>query len=331
MNILVTGGCGFIGSALIQWIIHHTNHQIINIDKLTYAANLQILEPLEAHSRYTFYQGDIGDGTLIEHILHTHDVDAVFNLAAESHVDTSIFHSEAFIQTNIVGTYQLLQGCLGYWYQLGTLRKDTFRFIHISTDEVFGDLTNHAPAFDEHSLYKPSSPYSASKASSDHLVKAWHRTYGLPTIITHCSNNYGEHQHPEKLIPKMIQRAIATQSLPIYGTGQQIRDWLYVGDHINALLTILTQGKVGETYCIGGSCERSNLQVVHTICSLLDNIKPENAPHHRLIAHATDRQGHDHRYAINSRKIQALGWQPTHNFEQDLEQLILTALSLKQQ
>ncbi|NAW59562.1 MULTISPECIES: dTDP-glucose 4,6-dehydratase [unclassified Vibrio] len=322
MKILITGGSGFIGSALVRHFLDNTPHQIVNLDKLTYAADPKALEAYQQHPNYTFIQGDIGDGCLLEQIFEAHQPSWVFHLAAESHVDKSIYASADFIETNVIGTYRLLETALGYWHTLTPKKKYTFRFLHISTDEVYGDLElGTHQSFNEDSPYKPSSPYSASKASSDHLVRAWHRTYGLPILITNCSNNYGPFQHREKLIPKMITNALAGNALPIYGTGKQVRDWLHVDDHVRALHLVMQKGKVGETYCIGGNCEKTNLEVVTLICENLDRIVPHNAPHAALIRFVADREGHDQRYAIDSSKISNLGWSPSHFFDYEVNRL----------
>lgn len=305
-----------------RYLISHTNHNVINLDKLTYAANPQALKEVQSHPNYTFIHGDICDGELLEQIFDHHQPTWVIHLAAESHVDKSIYAAQDFIQTNIVGTFQLLQTALGFWHTLDAKHKHAFRFLHVSTDEVYGELTPTNPPFHEHSHYQPSSPYSASKASSDHLVSAWHRTYGLPIIISNCSNNYGPYQHPEKLIPKMIQLASQGNPLPIYGSGQQIRDWLHVNDHVKALLPLLNKGKIGDSYCVGGKCEKNNLEVVNIICQAFDQLNPFSAPHSQLIIHVADREGHDYRYAINTQKIEGLGWQPENVFEDALFNLI---------
>ncbi|WP_258305154.1 dTDP-glucose 4,6-dehydratase [Aggregatibacter actinomycetemcomitans] len=319
MQFLITGGAGFIGSALIRWLIQHTEHDIINVDKLTYAGNLRALYSVETHPRYHFEQTDICDGQMMAHILSQYRPDAVIHLAAESHVDRSIDAPAAFMQTNIIGTYTLLEAARNYYEKLTAEKKAEFRFLHISTDEVYGDVVENHALSKEDAAYAPSSPYSASKASADHLVHAWHRTYGLPTIITNCANNYGPYQYPEKLIPFMISNALNGKPLPVYGNGQQIRDWLYVEDHIRALYLVLMKGNVGESYNISSHCEKTNLAVICAICELLEELVP-NKPmgvkyYADLIVHVTDRPGHDRRYALDATKIQQeLGWQPQENF-----------------
>ena len=326
-KILITGGSGFIGSALIRYIINHTQDSVINIDKLTYAANQSALKEVENNPRYAFEQVDICDLKAIESVFEKYQPDAVMHLAAESHVDRSISGAADFIQTNIVGTYTLLEVAKNYWHTLDEAKKTSFRFHHISTDEVYGDLEGTDDLFTETTPYAPSSPYSASKASSDHLVKAWHRTYGLPTIITHSSNNYGFYQYPEKLIPLMTLNALKGKSLPVYGNGLQIRDWLFVEDHAKALYKVMKEGKEGETYNIGGNCEKANIEIIRAICSLLEELvpkKPENiAKYEDLITYVKDRPGHDVRYAIDSTKIQnELGWQPQESFESGLRKTV---------
>ena len=326
-KLLITGGSGFIGSALIRYIINYTQDSVINIDKLTYAANQSALKEVENNPRYTFEQVDICDLKAIERVFEKYQPDAVMHLAAESHVDRSITGAADFIQTNIVGTYTLLEVAKNYWHTLDEAKKTSFRFHHISTDEVYGDLEGSDDLFTETTPYAPSSPYSASKASSDHLVKAWYRTYGLPAIITHSSNNYGFYQYPEKLIPLMILNALEGKSLPVYGNGLQIRDWLFVEDHAKALYKVLKAGKVGETYNISGNCEKTNIEIVRTICSLLEELapnKPEDvARYEDLITYVKDRPGHDVRYAIDSTKIQnELGWQPQESFESGLKKTV---------
>jgi dTDP-glucose 4,6-dehydratase len=319
MRILVTGGAGFIGSAVIRHVIENTEHEVLNLDKLTYAGNLQSLLPVASNSRYEFVQADIADQSMVSAVLQRFQPDAIMHLAAESHVDRSIDGPAAFIQTNIVGTYALLESTRQWWSALPPERREAFRFHHISTDEVYGDLHGVDDLFTETTPYAPSSPYSASKAASDHLVRAWHRTYGLPVLITNCSNNYGPYHFPEKLIPLMILNALAGKPLPVYGNGQQVRDWLYVEDHARALLKVVSEGKVGETYNIGGHNEQKNLDVVNALCELLEELAPAHPPgvtHYRdLITYVQDRPGHDLRYAIDASKIEReLGWTPHETF-----------------
>ncbi|QQO62343.1 dTDP-glucose 4,6-dehydratase [Providencia manganoxydans] len=332
MKILVTGGAGFIGSAVVRHIINNTNDAIINVDKLTYAGNLESLNSVCENNRYTFIQADICDAKLITDIFKQHQPDAIMHLAAESHVDRSIDGPSEFIQTNIIGTYTLLEAARQYWNQLPTDKKAAFRFHHISTDEVYGDLESTTDLFTETTPYAPSSPYSASKASSDHLVRAWQRTYGLPTIVTNCSNNYGPFHYPEKLIPLIILNALEGKALPVYGNGQQIRDWLYVEDHARALYKVVTEGKIGETYNIGGHNEKANIDVVKTICSILEELvpnKPNNIENYSdLITYVTDRPGHDLRYAIDATKIKnELNWVPGETFETGLRKTVEWYLS----
>ena len=334
MKILITGGSGFIGSALIRYIINQTQDSVINIDKLTYAANQSALKEVENNPRYTFEQVDICDLKAIERVFEKYQPNAVMHLAAESHVDRSIEGAAAFIQTNIIGTYTLLETARTYWNELNAEKKVAFRFLHISTDEVYGDLEGSDDLFTETTPYAPSSPYSASKASSDHLVKAWHRTYSLPTIITHSSNNYGFYQYPEKLIPLMTLNALEGKSLPVYGNGLQIRDWLFVEDHAKALYKVMKEGKVGETYNIGGNCEKANIEIVRTICSLLEELvpnKPEGvARYEDLITYVKDRPGHDVRYAIDATKIgRELGWKPQETFESGIRKTVEWYLNTK--
>ncbi len=326
MKILVTGGAGFIGSALVRYLINETEHSVINVDKLTYAGNLESLKSIEANARYHFEQVDICDAAKIEQLFQRYQPDAVMHLAAESHVDRSIDGPAAFIQANIIGTYTLLEAARQYWQTLADAQRQAFRFHHISTDEVYGAL-GETGLFTEDTAYDPSSPYSASKASSDHLVRAWHRTYGLPVIVTNCSNNYGPFHFPEKLIPLVILNAIEGKPLPVYGKGDQIRDWLYVEDHARALYKVVTEGAVGQTYNIGGHNEKTNLEVVKTICRILDELKP-NRPGHitryeELITHVTDRPGHDKRYAIDAGKInKELNWVPKETFETGIRKTV---------
>ena len=320
MIIFVTGGAGFIGSTLIKYLINQKDHYIVNIDKLTYASNIKSLDSVANSDRYYFEQVDICDGLALQKLFEKYQPDAVMNLAAESHVDRSIDGAAPFIQTNIVGTFTLLEVARTYW---NNGEKADFKFHHISTDEVYGDLQNDDPAFTEHTSYAPSSPYSASKASSDHLVRAWHRTYGLPAVVTNCSNNYGPYHHPEKLIPHMILNAIHGKALPVYGDGSNIRDWLYVEDHARALTTVIEKGVIGETYNIGGNSERTNIDVVHAICNILNDLRPIDGNYKNQIEFVTDRPGHDHRYAINASKIEAdLGITPSETFESGLRKTV---------
>ena len=347
LKILVTGGAGFIGSAVIRYIINSTQDSVVNLDKLTYAGNLESLIDVSDDGRYVFEQVDICNALELKRVFAEHQPDVVIHLAAESHVDRSIDGPAEFIQTNIVGTYNLLEAARAYWSQLSKERKKFFRFHHVSTDEVYGDLphpsdtvvsakslnnisveTGHTdrkslPLFTEQTAYAPSSPYSASKASSDHLVRAWHRTYGFPTLITNCSNNYGPYHFPEKLIPLIILNALEGKPLPVYAQGDQIRDWLYVEDHARALYTVLTEGKVGETYNIGGHNEKTNLEVVQNICAILDELAPSETKYSKLITHVADRPGHDRRYAIDASKIaKEHGWLPEETFETGLRKTV---------
>ncbi|MGQ3889250.1 dTDP-glucose 4,6-dehydratase [Legionella sp. CNM-1927-20] len=328
MKILITGGAGFIGSALIRYIIANTKDKVLNIDKLTYAANLQSLSSVKNNENYSFKQIDITDAAKISEAIFAYQPDAIMHLAAESHVDRSIDGPAEFITTNIIGTYTLLEAAKQYWLSLASDKKSRFRFHHISTDEVYGDLEIEDEAFKESTPYAPSSPYSASKASSDHLVRAWYRTYNLPVLVTNCSNNYGPFQFPEKLIPKVILNALSGQSIPVYGQGTQIRDWLYVEDHAQALYQTLIQGRIGETYNIGGCNEKKNIEVISTICRILEELvpcKPQGVKHYSdLIKHVTDRPGHDKRYAINANKIRnELGWQPKETFESGIRKTVI--------
>jgi dTDP-glucose 4,6-dehydratase len=321
----VTGGAGFIGSAVVRHIIANTNDSVVNLDKLTYAGNLESLGGSATSERYAFEHVDICDAAQLQRVFDEHRPDAVMHLAAESHVDRSISGPSDFIQTNIVGTYTLLEVVRQYWKSLDTPAQQQFRFHHISTDEVYGDLDGPEELFTEQTPYQPSSPYSASKASSDHLVRAWGRTYGLPTIVTNCSNNYGPCHFPEKLIPLVILNALEGKPLPIYGKGDQVRDWLYVEDHARALYKVVTEGDIGETYNIGGHNEKKNLEVVHTVCALLDELCPESphCPHAQLITYVQDRPGHDQRYAIDASKIQRdLGWTPEETFESGIRKTV---------
>ncbi|WP_029008247.1 dTDP-glucose 4,6-dehydratase [Azospirillum halopraeferens] len=323
-TVLITGGAGFIGSAVIRHLIADTDARVVNVDKLTYAANPASVAHLADHPRYAFEQADICDQHRMAHLLEQHRPDAVMHLAAESHVDRSIDGPGAFIMTNVVGTYALLDACLAYWRTLDDAARAAFRFHHISTDEVFGSLgeTGH---FVETTPYDPSSPYSASKASSDHLVRAWHRTYGLPVVVSNCSNNYGPCQFPEKLIPLIILNALEGKPLPVYGRGTNVRDWLYVEDHARALWLILSRGVPGESYNVGGNNEMRNIDVVRAICAILDEVAPPLAvgPREGLITHVTDRPGHDHRYAIDAAKIRRdLGWEPRETFETGLRRTV---------
>lgn len=322
MRILVTGGAGFIGSALIRQLISETEHEVLNLDKLTYAANLDSLESVAKNPRYRLLQADIADGAAVANAYTEYKPDAVMHLAAESHVDRSIDAPADFIQTNVVGTFTLLQEGLRYFRGLDAAHQARFRFLHVSTDEVYGSL-GPTGAFEETTPYDPSSPYSASKASSDHLARAWHRTFGLPTLVTNCSNNYGPCQFPEKLIPLMILKGKAGEPLPVYGNGSNVRDWLYVDDHARALRVVLERGRVGETYNIGGESERTNLQVVERICELLDQHAPGSKPRRSQITYVADRPGHDLRYAMNIEKIsRELGWRPSETFESGLERTV---------
>lgn len=327
MKLVVSGGAGFIGSAVIRHIIEKTPHQVLNIDKLTYAGNLESLKSVEHNDRYQFSQTDICDRVALDKLFLEFQPDAVMHLAAESHVDRSISGPAAFIETNIIGTYQLLEAARHYWNDLNKDKKQGFRFHHISTDEVYGDLEGTTDLFTETTSYSPSSPYSASKASSDHLVRAWYRTYGFPVIVTNCSNNYGPYHFPEKLIPLVILNALQAKPLPIYGNGQQIRDWLYVEDHARALYKVLTEGKVGQTYNIGGHNEKANLEVVHSICQLLEELAPQKpaglTQYKDLITLVTDRPGHDVRYAIDASKIKhELAWVPEESFDTGLRKTV---------
>lgn len=353
MKLLITGGAGFIGSAVIRHIINNTKDEVVNLDKLTYAGNLESLAEVSESSRYAFEQVDICNRAEVDRVLAEHKPDAIMHLAAESHVDRSIDGPAAFIETNIVGTYTLLEAARRYWQGLDEQRRTNFRFHHISTDEVYGDLGEHPsplagegqgergqdpvgrierseirqpdtlPLFTEQTPYAPSSPYSASKASSDHLARAWQRTYGLPVLVTNCSNNYGPYHFPEKLIPLVILNALENKPLPVYGKGDQIRDWLYVEDHARALYKVVTEGKPGETYNIGGHNEKQNIEVVQTICDILQELRPYSRSYRDLITHVKDRPGHDLRYAIDASKIQReLGWSPEETFETGIRKTV---------
>lgn len=327
MKILVTGGAGFIGSAVVRHIIESTNDCVVNVDCLTYAGNLESLASVENNERYVFEQVNICDRAELDRVFSEHNPDAVMHLAAESHVDRSISEPTAFIETNVVGTYTLLEATRAYWNDLSLVEKQSFRFHHISTDEVYGDLEGMDNLFTEDTSYEPSSPYSASKASSDHFVRAWFRTFGLPSIVTNCSNNYGPYHFPEKLIPLMIINAISGKPLPVYGNGMQIRDWLFVEDHARALYKVLTEGEVGQSYNIGGHNEKANIDVVRAICELLEELvpkKPECINNYRdLITYVNDRPGHDVRYAIDASKIEReLGWKPEETFESGIRKTV---------
>ena len=322
--ILVTGGAGFIGSNFVLDWLARSDEPVLNLDALTYAGNLRNLASLRGDARHVFVHGDIGDRALVERLLAGHQPRAVVHFAAESHVDRSIHGPAAFMKTNVEGTFALLEAARGYWGSLAGDAKAAFRFLHVSTDEVYGSLGPGDAAFTEEHVYRPNSPYSASKAASDHLVRAWHHTYGLPVVTTNCSNNYGPYQFPEKLIPLMIVNALAGKPLPIYGDGMQVRDWLYVGDHCSGIRAVLERGRVGETYNIGGWNEKPNRDIVATICALLDELRPDPAgPHSRLITHVTDRPGHDRRYAIDARKIEReLGWRPAETFDSGIRKTL---------
>ena len=333
-TILVTGGAGFIGSALVRHIVSETIHKVVNIDKLSYSGNLESLELIKDSNSYIFEKVDICDQKKISNVFKKYKPDLVIHLAAESHVDRSIDSPREFIETNIVGTYNLLEESKRYWQKLKDIKKEDFRFLHVSTDEVYGDLKTSKNLFSEKTAYNPSSPYSASKASSDHLVRAWHRTYNLPILITNCSNNYGPFQFPEKLIPHMILNALSLKELPVYGDGSQIRDWLFVDDHVRALLNVGFNGKIGETYNIGGSNEIQNIEVVQKICRILDELVPiENEvlnSYSDLITYVKDRPGHDLRYAIDSKKIKnELGWTPNENFDSGMKKTVSWYLNNK--
>jgi len=322
--ILVTGGAGFIGANFVLDWIAETGEPVLNLDALTYAGNLESLKTLQGDARHVFVKGDIGDRALLDRLLAEHRPRAVVHFAAESHVDRSIHGPGAFIKTNIEGTYTLLEAVRAHWSALPAGDKEAFRFHHVSTDEVYGSLKPTDPAFTETNAYEPNSPYSASKAASDHLVRAWHHTYGLPVLTTNCSNNYGPYHFPEKLIPLMIVNALAGKPLPVYGDGMQVRDWLYVKDHASAIRTVLAKGRPGETYNVGGWNERPNIEIVRSICALLDEMRPDPAGSYaRLVTHVTDRPGHDRRYAIDARKIEReLGWRPAETFETGIRKTV---------
>lgn len=325
MTVLVTGGAGFIGSNFVLDWLAQSNEPVINLDKLTYAGNLENLASLEGDARHLFFQGDISDSPLVARLLAEHQPRAILNFAAESHVDRSIHGPEVFIETNIVGTFRLLETVRAYWKALEPQTQQAFRFLHVSTDEVYGSLDKDEPAFTEKHQYEPNSPYSASKAASDHIVRAYHHTYGLPVLTTNCSNNYGPYHFPEKLIPLMIVSALAGKPLPVYGDGQQIRDWLYVKDHCSAIRRVLEAGKVGETYNVGGWNEKPNLEIVRTVCALLDELQPraDGQPYQQQIAYVTDRLGHDRRYAIDATKLATeLGWKPAETFETGIRKTV---------
>ncbi|WP_347255923.1 dTDP-glucose 4,6-dehydratase [Brachymonas denitrificans] len=325
MTILVTGGAGFIGSNFVLDWLAHSEEAVVNLDKLTYAGNLESLASLQGDPRHIFVRGDIGDRSLVDRLLIEHHPRAVINFAAESHVDRSIHGPEDFIQTNIVGTFHLLEAVRGYYNALPATEKSSFRFLHVSTDEVYGSLTPEAPPFTEENPYEPNSPYSASKAASDHLVRAYHHTYGLPVLTTNCSNNYGPYHFPEKMIPLMIVNALAGKHLPVYGDGMQVRDWLYVKDHCSAIRRVLEDGRLGETYNVGGWNEKPNIEVVKTICKLLDQYRPrsDGKSYADQITYVSDRPGHDQRYAIDARKIEReLNWKPSETFESGITKTV---------
>ncbi len=325
MTIMITGGAGFIGSNFVLDWLAQSDETVVNLDKLTYAGNMQNLATLNTDARHVFVQGDIGDGPMVDNLLALHKPRAIVNFAAESHVDRSIHGPGEFIQTNIVGTFHLLESVRAYWGHLEAQAKEAFRLLHVSTDEVYGSLAKDDPAFTEGHRYEPNSPYSASKAASDHLIRAYHHTYGLPVLTTNCSNNYGPYHFPEKLIPLMIVNALAGKPLPVYGDGQQIRDWLYVKDHTSAIRRVLEAGTVGETYNVGGWNEMPNLQIVHTVCALLDELRPreDGKPYTDQISFVKDRPGHDRRYAIDARKIeQQLGWTPAETFDTGIRKTV---------
>ena len=323
--ILVTGGAGFIGANFVLDWLAQSDEPVVNLDKLTYAGNRENLASLDGDTRHIFVQGDIGDAALVGQLLAQHQPRAVVNFAAESHVDRSIHGPADFVQTNVVGTFNLLESVRGYWSALPADQKAAFRFLHVSTDEVYGSLAPDAPAFTEEHTYEPNSPYSASKAASDHLVRAWHHTYGLPVLTTNCSNNYGPYHFPEKLIPLMIVNALAGKNLPVYGDGMQVRDWLYVKDHCSAIRRVLEAGQLGETYNVGGWNEKPNIEIVNTVCALLDELRPrtDGQSYASQITYVQDRPGHDRRYAIDARKIEReLGWKPAETFDTGIRKTV---------
>jgi dTDP-glucose 4,6-dehydratase len=323
--ILVTGGAGFIGANFVLDWLSQSDEPVVNLDKLTYAGNLETLASLDNNPKHIFVQGDIGDSALVDRLLAEHQPRAVLNFAAESHVDRSIHGPEDFVQTNVLGTFRLLESVRGYWGALPAEQKAAFRWLHVSTDEVYGSLSASDPAFTEENKYEPNSPYSASKAASDHLVRAWHHTYGLPVVTTNCSNNYGPFHFPEKLIPLMIVNALAGKPLPVYGDGMQVRDWLYVKDHCSAIRRVLEGGKLGETYNVGGWNEKPNIEIVNTVCALLDELRPraDGKPYKEQISYVTDRPGHDRRYAIDARKLEReLGWKPAETFDSGIRKTV---------
>jgi dTDP-glucose 4,6-dehydratase len=325
MTVLITGGAGFIGANFVLDWVGHTSEKIVNLDKLTYAGNLESLASLKHNPQHVFVQGDIGDADLLTRLLAEHQPRAVLNFAAESHVDRSIHGPGDFIETNIVGTFRLLESVRGYWQALSAEDQAKFRFLHVSTDEVYGSLSPQDPAFTEQHQYEPNSPYSASKAASDHLVRAWHHTYGLPVLTTNCSNNYGPLHFPEKLIPLMIVNALAGKPLPVYGDGMQVRDWLYVKDHCSAIRRVLEGGRLGETYNVGGWNEKPNIEIVKTVCALLDELRPrsDGQTYATQITYVKDRPGHDRRYAIDARKLEKeLGWKPAETFETGIRKTV---------
>ena len=325
MSVLITGGAGFIGANFVLDWVAQSDEKIVNLDKLTYAGNLESLVSLKNNPQHVFVQGDIGDVALLPKLLAEHQPRAVLNFAAESHVDRSIHGPGEFIETNIVGTFRLLESVRGYWHGLSAEAQRQFRFLHVSTDEVYGSLAAQDPAFTEHHPYEPNSPYSASKAASDHLVRAWHHTYGLPVVTTNCSNNYGPLHFPEKLIPLMIVNALAGKNLPVYGDGMQVRDWLYVKDHCSAIRRVLEGGQLGETYNVGGWNEKPNIEIVKTVCALLDELRPraDGASYTTQISYVKDRPGHDRRYAIDARKLEKeLGWKPAETFETGIRKTV---------